>query len=188
MNSSHRIFRITRKNNVHNYWLCMPVFYFSCQNQNAHFVDAYKQFSSFPGVGTCLFKNEYKWENREREREREKWHCWFITLKNYAMMQIIVILWGMHALFIPSFSSIREKNGWYQDDSSSVIDVSSSFFQISGRKIFRRTNYIHTISNLTLFMKINTVHCTCVCYSTVNSLAIFYSISCQYQFCRSSNA
>ena len=127
-------------------------------------------------------------ERREREREREKWHCWFITLKNYAMMQIIVILWGMHALFIPSFSSIREKNGWYQDDSSSVIDVSSSFFQISGRKIFRRTNYIHTISNFTLFMKINTVHCTCVCYSTVNSLAIFYSISCQYQFCRSSNA
>ena len=92
------------------------------------------------------------------------------------MMQIIVILWGTHALFIPSFCSIREKNGWYQDDSSSVIDVSSSFFQISGRKIFRRTNYIHTILNFTLFMKINTVHCTCICYSTVNSLAIFYSI------------
>ena len=71
--------------------------------------------SSFcPSLGSghvCLKMTTSERIEREREREREHSIVDLLHYRKYAMMQIIVILWGMHALFIPSFCSIREKNG-----------------------------------------------------------------------------
>ena len=98
---------------MHNYYLCMLVYYFACKNFTKMHENIFRKQSHslyfVPQGRELLTIITLKLCQLERERERDAVTSWFMVMHDRMQIRLILILWNSIDSFIASDSYISKQ-------------------------------------------------------------------------------